>query len=128
MVVALAGPLSNLLLAILAAIPFRLGLASIFDGFAPSSGILPTPAKIMAEFLTINLVLMLFNMIPIAPLDGEKILTYFAPPTWTRTLENIRPYGPILLVMIALVLPFLALPCANRWLLNSVWIRRGRCD
>lgn len=104
--VSLAGPFSNLLLAILAAIPFRLGLASVYVGFAPSEGIFPSLSKILIEFISINLVLLLFNLIPLAPLDGEKILEYFAPPTWARTLDNIRPYGPMILVVIALVLPF----------------------
>lgn len=104
--VSLAGPFSNLLLAILAAVPFRLGMASVYTGFAPSESYFPSLSKILVEFISINLVLLLFNLIPLAPLDGEKILEYFAPPTWARTLDNIRPYGPMILVVIALVLPF----------------------
>lgn len=117
MFVSLAGPFSNFLLAVLAAIPFRLGIASISEGFAPSSGILPSFSKILVEFLIINLVLMLFNLIPLAPLDGEKILEYFAPPSWSRTLENLRPYGPMLLIVIAIVLPFLGIDVIG-WILG----------
>jgi Zn-dependent protease len=58
------------------------------------------------EFVIINLVLMLFNLIPLAPLDGEKILDFFAPPSIVSTLDNIRPYGPMILIVIAVVLPY----------------------
>ena len=104
--VSLAGPLSNFIMAILAAIPFRLGLASITEGFGTSTSFLPSPSKILIEFVTINLVLMLFNLIPLAPLDGEKIIDYFLPPSWQRIFENIRPYGPIILIAIVVFLPY----------------------
>ena len=115
--VSLAGPFSNFLLAILAAIPFRLGLASINEGFMPSSGIFPSFSKILVEFLIINLVLMLFNLIPLAPLDGEKILDYFAPASWSQALENLRPYGPMILILIAVGLPFLGIDVIG-WILG----------
>jgi Zn-dependent protease len=107
--VSLAGPLSNFLLAILAAIPFRLGWANVYDGFAPGARLFPTFSQFLVEFIMINLVLMLFNLIPLAPLDGEKILEYFAPPNWVRTLDNIRPYGPMILLVIVFVLPIIGI-------------------
>src|SRR5690606_1904095 len=57
--VSLAGPLSNLMLALLGAIPLRLGLVT-FQGFGPIS-FLPTLYMLLTEFVFINLVLMLFN-------------------------------------------------------------------
>lgn len=105
--VSLAGPLSNLLLAILAAIPFRLGLVSIYDALGSSSTFFPSLSKIFLEFVWINLVLMIFNLIPIAPLDGEKILDYLAPPNWSGFLDKIRPYGPVILIAIIFVGPML---------------------
>lgn len=102
--VSLAGPASNLLMAILAAIPFRLGLVSVNDAIlamaSTSSHFLPTIPQILYLFIYINLLLMLFNLIPIAPLDGEKIAEYFFPPSWSRFLEAIRPYGPMLLLAV----------------------------
>jgi Zn-dependent protease len=103
--VSLAGPFSNFLLAILAAIPFRLGWASVVDGFTSSATFFPSFSKILVEFVAINLVLMLFNLIPLAPLDGEKILDYFLPPSAANFLASIRPYGPMILIVIAIVLP-----------------------
>lgn len=103
--VSLAGPMSNMLMAVVASIPFQIGLVSLADAYAPNSGILPTPGKILIEFIAINLLLMLFNLIPLAPLDGEKVLDYFLPANMARVMDNIRPYGPIILLVLVLVAP-----------------------
>jgi Zn-dependent protease len=98
--VSLAGPLSNFLLAVLAAIPFRVGLVSPLDAFAPASGIFPSLPQFLYNWIYINLILMLFNLIPLAPLDGEKIADYFFPPSWADFLARIRPYGPMILLLL----------------------------
>ncbi len=102
--VSLAGPASNLLMAIIAAIPFRLGLVSIYDAqlamVNASNQFFPTLPQILYLFIYINLLLMLFNLIPIPPLDGDKIADYFFPPSWSRFLETIRPYGPMILMAV----------------------------
>lgn len=104
MLVSLAGPASNLLMAIAAAIPFRLGIVSLNDAFiaiqSRSLHILPTIPQTLYIFIQINLLLMLFNLIPIAPLDGEKVAEYFFPASWLQFLDAIRPYGPIILMAI----------------------------
>jgi len=86
--VSLAGPASNLLLAILASAFFRFNILSlnqaINDSVSSGSHLIPTLPQILLEFIVINLVLMLFNLIPLAPLDGEKIAAYFLPPTWSN--------------------------------------------
>ena len=104
--VSLAGPLSNLLMAVLAAIPFRLGLVSQFKAFAAPGQILPTLDLVLYEFVFINLILMLFNLIPLAPLDGEKIFDYFLPPSWSQAMDRIRPYGPLILMALLFVVPY----------------------
>lgn len=81
--VALAGPLSNLAQAILYAIIFR---------FVPITGV----QEVMALFITINLGLMLFNLIPIPPLDGSKILRLFLP---TDTYYALQQYGFYLIII-----------------------------
>ena len=107
MLVSLAGPLSNLIMAVIAAVPFRLGLVSRFDTGAVPGQILPTPAHLLMEFVFINLILMLFNLIPLAPLDGEKIAEYFFPPSWARFFDTIRPYGPLILLVLVFAGPAL---------------------
>ncbi len=103
--VSLAGPLSNLLMAILAAVPFRMGLISPYAGLADTRAILPTIPQIFDEFIFINLLLCLFNLIPLAPLDGEKIIDYFLPPSLAKVFEDIRPYGPVILIVVVLLGP-----------------------
>jgi Zn-dependent protease len=99
--VSLAGPLSNLLLAIIGAIPLRMGLVP----YSFVQGLFPSLYQFLLEFIIINLSLMLFNLIPVAPLDGEKIADYFFPASWQPTLDRIRPYGPMILLAIVFVLP-----------------------
>lgn len=102
--VSLAGPFSNLLMAIVAAIPFRLGFFSMSEAltalFSAKSHFLPTLPQLLFTFVEINLVLLLFNLIPLAPLDGEKIAEYFFPPSWDRALDRIRPFGPVILLVL----------------------------
>ena len=100
--VSLAGPASNFLLALVGAIPLRLGLM----GILPLSSVL---YQFIAGFIQINLLLMVFNLIPIAPLDGEKIAEYFLPAAWARKLENITPYGPLILLAVIFLLPLLGI-------------------
>jgi Zn-dependent protease len=107
--VSLAGPFSNFLMAIVAAIPFRLGLVSAAQGYQDAFGsgfrLLPTLPQLLIDFIFINLLLMLFNLIPLAPLDGDKIFDYFLPPSLSRIWEGIRPYGPLILMAVVFILP-----------------------
>jgi len=107
--VSLAGPMSNLIMAVLAAIPFQLGLVSITDVFSPGSSILPSIPFLLFEFVYINLILMLFNLIPLYPLDGEKIAQYFFPPSWSDFLDRVRPYSSLILIVFFIGLPYLGI-------------------
>jgi Zn-dependent protease len=100
--VSLAGPFSNLLLAVVASIPLRLRLLPVNS---VSSGMLPTPSSFLIEFIWINLALMLFNLIPLAPLDGEKVAEFLFPPSWASVLDRIRPYSPLILLALVFVGP-----------------------
>jgi Zn-dependent protease len=110
MLVALAGPLSNLVMAVLAAIPFRLGLISTANIPLIPGQLLPHLPFLFWSFILINLILMLFNLLPIAPLDGDKILDYFLPPHLSRSLDSIRPYGPMILMAVVFLGPMLGIP------------------
>ncbi len=96
-IVAAAGPISNLVLAIAGAIPLRYIDATGMD--------VPILAEFLEFFVVINLVLMVFNLIPIPPLDGSKVLFAFMEP---RTAAQVRPtleqYG-FLLLFAAMLLP-----------------------
>jgi Zn-dependent protease len=82
-IVAAAGPASNLVLAIAAAIPLRFMIANpqLIDQ-------LPLLADVLNLFVQINLLLMIFNFIPIPPLDGSKVVFAFVD---RRTEYQIRP-------------------------------------
>ncbi|MDX9864729.1 MAG: site-2 protease family protein [Anaerolineaceae bacterium] len=118
--VSVAGPLSNLLLAILAAIPLRLRLVP----FAYSNGFFPSAFGFLSTFIQINLLLMIFNLIPLAPLDGEKVAQSIFPPSWVDFLDTIRPYGPLILMALLFVLPRLGIDIIGwiiRPLFNLFW-------
>ncbi len=101
--VAAAGPLSNLVLASLAALPLRYIVANPELELQIPGMVL----DILHLFIIINLVLMVFNLIPIPPLDGSKVLFAFLPPRlvwqWRPVLEQ---YG-FVLVLLLFFLPLL---------------------
>jgi Zn-dependent protease len=91
--VGLAGPFSNLIMAMIAAIPFRFGW---LDG----SSVLVQ--QVFYYLVTINLSLMLFNLIPVPPLDGSRILAWLLPRQFTYALDRLEQYGGIILIFVAL--------------------------
>jgi len=86
--VSIAGPLSNLVLAMLGAIPFRLGWLSLYGG----SSMISLPG-ILIQFISINLALMVFNLIPFPPLDGSRVLAWLLPREWAAKLEQLERFG-----------------------------------
>lgn len=101
-IVALAGPLSNILMAVLFAIPFRLGLMQASMG---SGGVIPSPASLLTQFVFINVVLALFNLIPVPPLDGFKILQGVLPAEMAYQLRPLEQYGFLILIFLIFLLP-----------------------
>jgi Zn-dependent protease len=110
MLVSLAGPTANLALGVLAALPLRFGWVPLT---MTTSAILPTWGEFLLEFLFINLSLFLFNLIPLAPLDGEKIITFFLPDHWVEIYDRIRPYSPYILLAVVFILPMIGLDVIN---------------
>lgn len=111
--VSLAGPLSNFIMAALAAIPLRFNWVPNL----PSGTIFPSLYTFLAEFIFINLTLMLFNLLPVAPLDGDAVAEYFFPPAMNRVLNKIRPFGPYLLLAVVFLGPALGFDVLS-WVLN----------
>lgn len=87
---AFAGPASNLVMAFLAALVLRF--------FDPSQAF----HSVVVFFVQLNVVLAVFNLVPIPPLDGSRILYAFAPEPLQELMQQIEPYG--FYIIIALVL------------------------
>jgi Zn-dependent protease len=105
--VSLAGPVSNLLLAITAGILLSIGL---FQRQTVPSEFFPSVYELLGYFVLYNLVLFFFNLIPLFPLDGEKVLMYLLPPGGRMFMGDLRRFGSIPLLVAVLILPILGVP------------------
>ena len=98
--IALAGPLSNLVIALLFAIPFRYLFLDGLD-IASASTVTIFSFKLIKTMIDLNLLLMVFNLLPIPPLDGSKIFALLLPGDYVGKLYKYRNYGyGILLVLV----------------------------
>jgi Zn-dependent protease len=115
--VALAGPMTNLAMAIISALMTKL-LWFLMER-APYSAVgeailVPLNAMLIAS-VWINLVLCIFNFLPIPPLDGSRILTGILPPDLARSYASVEQYGFILILILAFsgILSKVILPIIN---------------
>jgi len=98
--VAGAGPLSNLIMAFVFAAPFRAGM--ITWGMMGDSAVIPGVGQVLLTIVTLNVYLALFNLLPIAPLDGFNVAMGILPESAARVLWNTQRYGPIILLFLIL--------------------------
>jgi Zn-dependent protease len=109
--VAAAGPASNIALAVLAAVVLRI-LAGVGPDDAGPYVQASFGMTLLVQAIEINLLLAFFNLIPIPPLDGGNVLGGLLPEGAARTFDSVRPYGFILLyaLMLSGVLSQLIVP------------------
>lgn len=94
--VALAGPAANLLMALLWALFAKAGMM-----MNPQANTFALVLVLMGQAgIVINLLLMIFNLIPIPPLDGSRVLSAFLPPKASYYLDRIEPYGIIVMLVL----------------------------
>lgn len=103
-IVAIAGPLSNIAMAVVAALAFRLGLVHFSPSVVPA-GNLSMLSFILSNFIWINLILAFFNLIPIPPLDGSKILYAILPSEFVYRLRSFEQFGFIILMAVVFIFP-----------------------
>ncbi|HEY1911286.1 MAG TPA: site-2 protease family protein [Vicinamibacterales bacterium] len=100
MLVAAAGPASNLVMAMTAAL--LLALLPISPQTLGEPTVTVPLAAILSQTMRLNVLLAVFNMVPIPPLDGGNVLAGLLPATLAVTFNRIRPYGFILLYALIL--------------------------
>lgn len=93
MLTGLAGPVSNLLIAILAVLVLK--LTKIMPAMA-SNGL----NMFLYYSVIINVVLAVFNLLPIPPLDGSKVLAFFLSPSLERAYLRLEPFGMWILILL----------------------------
>lgn len=89
-IVALAGPVSNILQAIVGAQLLRVGVL---------------PTQLVEVYILVNVILAIFNMIPIPPLDGYRVLLGILPTRPAYTLARLEPWGPGVLILLVFMAP-----------------------
>jgi Zn-dependent protease len=85
--VGLAGPMANIIMALLIGLLFRSGLSIDYNLFS-----------ILQTLGILNLVLAVFNLIPIPPLDGSRVLTGLLPYNLARSYIQLEPFGMFILI------------------------------
>lgn len=105
--VAIAGPLTNFLIAFIAF------LVGFYSGALSSSGI---AGEIFSNLVMVNLGFGIFNLIPIPPLDGSRVLYAISPDPIRDLLDRIEPYG----IMVVLILVVVGSGFINRLMLGGM--------
>ena len=106
--VAAAGPLSNLALAFLVAIPIKLGLLSwsrlgLMDPtFVLTGGFREALTDIASMVIFFNVLLAIFNLIPLSPLDGSRVVGGLVPESMRESYARFERFGPLILLGIIL--------------------------
>jgi Zn-dependent protease len=101
---ALAGPLSNIIQAMLFTIPIRLGVLSLLPSTQANRLV-----QVLIAVIGVNIGLAAFNLLPIPPLDGSKILVGVAPPAIADLIESLEPYASYIFIFVLFILPRMGL-------------------
>ena len=94
--VALAGPASNLVLALLFSIAWK---SMVYWGGMPTSALAP---RVMEMALTFNIILAIFNMIPIPPLDGSRVMAYLLPNHMRESYVSLERFGLMIVLLLVM--------------------------
>ncbi len=101
-IIAAAGPLTNLLIAAIFSIPFRLNWLNGDDPLSSSNII----AIFVALIILYNLILTIFNLIPIPPFDGFRILVGILPKHWANPVAKTEQYSQYIFIVLLILIFF----------------------
>ncbi len=99
--VGLAGPFSNFALMAVSAVVARAAFGA-YTGGANRIADLPLVIQVLLFFALANLILGLFNLLPIPPLDGSSLIERVLPAAWLPAWHRFRPYGILVLLLVGL--------------------------
>ncbi|MGD0806000.1 MAG: site-2 protease family protein [Anaerolineales bacterium] len=105
--VALSGPLTNLALAVVGVIPFY--IFHWIPTTVSANQYYPDPAYFFSIFIFLNLLLAVFNLIPISPLDGAQVLGALLGGVAAEGFDAFQKFGPFALVILVFILPMLGI-------------------
>lgn len=106
LLVALAGPLSNLLQAVLGTLLLKLAWEAALARVLGIDAAL-WAVQILATYVYVNLVLCFFNLIPLPPLDGSKVILFFLSGRARREFYRLEQYAMPILIILLYVVPSL---------------------
>ena len=107
MIVAAAGPGSNLVMALIGAVALGLVMRGYAGGVEPSLGLSFLAANLF-NFILLNIFLALFNLLPIPPFDGGHIVEGLLPPQAARKYAAMHGKALLIMILLLVVLPWLA--------------------
>jgi Zn-dependent protease len=96
-----AGPLSNMILALISGLLLRFIFAAA--GMPGQNSLMSLVMFMLIMSLQINLALAVFNILPIAPLDGSKILAGLLPARYENAIAQLERYGPFVLIGLIII-------------------------
>jgi len=113
--IAAAGPASNVVMAVLGAVALEVVRGAAAPGDIAALAVVRPGIPVLSLFVYVNVLLAVFNMIPVPPLDGGNVLLGVLPHAGARVVEQLRPYGFLILyaLMLTGVLSTMLGPVAN---------------